>query len=151
MHGWALRSFGGNLGCFGHQYIQGNYWPSGRTVLELRIGDARSLEQYWLGDLQTSIDSCLLHYEYRILTELLMLWESNMLIINEWSHKDLVGCNLFTPLLHGHINIVHCLHVTVQWKVDADKWMLAFLSYWAVARYRSGFSAVSVSAGFSSI
>lgn len=36
----APGRFRDNLGCSGHQYIQGNYGPSGRTVLELRIGDA---------------------------------------------------------------------------------------------------------------
>lgn len=39
MRAWTLWSFRDNLGCFPHQYIHGIHWPSGRTVLELRIGD----------------------------------------------------------------------------------------------------------------
>lgn len=102
MRGRAPGGLRDNLGCF---------WSSihSRKITDHRdaqywnyaYGTHRSLEQYRRGDLQTCIDSCLLHYKYWSLTELLMLRESNMLNINEWS--DLLVCNLFTLLQYRHM------------------------------------------------
>lgn len=90
------------------------YWPSGRTVLELRIGDAPVT-----GTVLTrrSADFALirplLRYKYQSLTELLMKCESNTLHIDEWSHTE--ANNVFILLLHRHRHCSEGGFIQVTW------------------------------------